>query len=240
MKKFAIITDTHFEEKFPIENGADAKENWEIILNDVLKRKINHIVFTGDIGTEESNKWFFESLKKYDISYNVILGNHDTFSSAVKYYNPGLPEDRNELYYSIEENNHKYIFLDSSTNIISQPQLEWLRENIITDKNIIILIHHPVLETGTTVQREYPLSESEKLKNILKQNGKKINIFCGHLHLNDERIEGNINQFVTPSACYQAKRNSATSEKDNINFGYRIVEINNGNVSSEVIMFDKE
>lgn len=240
MKKFAIITDTHFEEKFPIENGADAKGNWEIILNDVLKKEINHIVFTGDIGTEESNKWFFDSLKKNDFNYNVILGNHDKFSTAVKYYNPDLPESRNELYYSIEENNHKYIFLDSSTNIISPTQLEWLRENIFTDKSIILFIHHPVLETGTTVQIEYPLYESEKLKNILIQTGKKINIFCGHLHLNDERSEGNINQFVTPSACYQAKRNSATTEKDNINFGYRIVEINNDKVSSEVVMYNRE
>ncbi|OGU34754.1 MAG: hypothetical protein A2068_05345 [Ignavibacteria bacterium GWB2_35_6b] len=240
MKKFAVITDTHFEEQFPIENGADAKKNWEIILKDVLKREINHIVFNGDIGTEESNKWFFDSLKKYDINYNVILGNHDTFSSAIKHYNPGLPENRNELYYSIEESNHKYIFLDSSTNIISPIQLEWLRENIITNKNIVLFIHHPVLETGATPQREYPLYESDKLKNMLTQTGKEINIFCGHLHLNDERSEGNINQFVTPSACYQAKRNSATTEKDNINFGYRVVEINNGIVSSEVIMFKKE
>ena len=240
MKKFAIITDTHFEEKFPIENGSNAKGNWELILNDVLKREINHIVFTGDIGTEESNKWFFESLKKYDISFNVILGNHDTFSSAIKYYNPGIPEDSNELYYSIEENNYKYIFLDSSTSIISPPQLEWLGENIITDKNIILFIHHPVLETGATPQREYPLYESDKLKKVLAQTGKEINIFCGHLHLNDERREGNINQFVTPSACYQAKRNSATTEKDNINFGYRVVEIKKEKIKSEVIMFDKE
>lgn len=240
MKKLAHITDTHFDEQFPIENGVNAKENWEIILNDVLKRGIDYIVFTGDIGTEESNRWFFESIKKYNLDYHVILGNHDTFSSAIKHYNPGIPEDRNELYYSTEDEKHKYIFLDSSTNIISPVQLEWLSENIVTEKNIILFIHHPVLETGATPQREYPLYESDKLKQELNKTGKEINIFCGHLHLNDERSEGNINQFVTPSACYQAKRNSATSEKDNINFGYRIVEIHNGKVSSEVIMFNKK
>lgn len=42
--------------------------------------------------------------------------------------------------------------------------------------------------------------------------GKEVNISFGHIHSEDEKVEGNIKEFVTPSACYQAKGDSEVVE----------------------------
>jgi 3',5'-cyclic-AMP phosphodiesterase len=236
MKRIAHITDLHLDEQFPIENGVRARENWKLILKDVMARQIDELVFTGDIGTTDSNQWFFASIKKHQLTFNVTLGNHDTFAEANKFYNPGLPKGQNELYYTNEDKFFKYLFLDTSTSKVSKLQFEWLKRSIDTNKKIIVFIHHPILETNTTPQKEYPLEGAEMVKAELLKLKREVYLFCGHLHFDDKQTEGNITQFVTPAACFQAKKHSATTEKDNISFGYRILELDEDKISNSVIM----
>jgi Icc protein len=240
VRKIAHITDLHLEESFPIKHGVRAKENWELILNNLADKKIQDVIFTGDIGSQGSNEWFFNSVNKYGINLKVTLGNHDVFSQTMKYYKIELPKERKELFYSHEDNYFKYIYLDTSLNKISQFQFSWFLKNLKTNKKLMLFIHHPILETNSTPQKEYPLEGSEKIKDELLQFNKDVYIFCGHLHIRDERTEGNITQFITPAACYQIKKYSNTTEKDNISFGYRVIEINNSELSSEVIMFNPD
>ncbi|MBK7884551.1 MAG: hypothetical protein IPJ81_12770 [Chitinophagaceae bacterium] len=44
-KTIAYITDIHLDEKFPMDNGVDARGNWNIILADINKRQIDEVVF---------------------------------------------------------------------------------------------------------------------------------------------------------------------------------------------------
>ncbi len=233
----AHVTDLHLDEIFPIELGVKAKENWEIILKDISKRQITEVVFTGDIGTYESNQWFFDSLKDYHFDFKIVLGNHDLFSEVLNYYVINLPNNQKELYYFHEDEFNKYLYLDSSLAVLSNAQFNWFLQQLITDKKIVLFIHHPILETGTTPQREYPLKECEKIRDILLRHKNEVYVFCGHLHFNDVQKEKNITQILTPAACYQVKRHSQTTEADNINFGYRIIKINKNNISTEVVMF---
>ncbi len=101
-------------------------------------------------------------------------------------------------------------------------------------------MHHPILETGTTTQKYYPLAGSEKIKIDLLNVPNPVNIFCGHLHVVDFQNERNIFQYVSPSACYQMKKYSKTTEKDNINFGYRTIEFAQDRIKTEIIMFMKD
>ncbi len=59
----AYITDIHFDEQFPIEQGANPYKNWEIILNDIKSRGISEIIFGGDIGSSSAHFFFFNSFK---------------------------------------------------------------------------------------------------------------------------------------------------------------------------------
>lgn len=237
-RKIAHITDLHLEEKPLIEFEVRAKENWETILNSVKENGINDVIFTGDIGTHESNRWFFNSVKDQKLNFKIILGNHDLLSEAKKYYDFDFPDDRKELYYSEEDEYAKYLFLDSSSGQIDSVQLGWLRKELQCNKRILLFIHHPILDTGTTPQREFPLKGSEKIKNALLEYTNEIYIFCGHLHLDDVQKEKNLTQWVTPAASYPLKKYSETTERDNLSFGYRIIEIEKDSINTKTVMFD--
>ena len=236
MHQIAYITDIHLDEKFTLDEGVDARKNWLIILEDVKSRGISQIIFGGDIGTPESNSWFFNSLKEFDLS--ITLGNHDSFEEAVKYFNPGLPEGQKALYYAMESEFLKLIFLDSSTGRIDDAQFQWFKRSLDTSKPIILFIHHPILETGTTPQREFPWESPQQLKEELLKISNPLTIFCGHLHLMSEVTESNMTQFVTPSASVQIKPHSEKTEIEGVNFGYRIITTDGEKISNEIIWLE--
>ena len=158
--KIAYITDIHLDEQFPIDQGVNRRINWKTILKDISSKKIDKVIFGGDIGEKSSNQWFFESLENYNIS--ISLGNHDYFSEVIKYYSNGVDKKQNELYYSEESTFYKCIFLDSSSGSISQNQIDWLKKELTINKKIIIFIHHPILAVDSEVDRRFSLKERKK------------------------------------------------------------------------------
>lgn len=239
-KRIAHITDLHLDEAFTRDNGADARKNWERIIEDIVEKGITNVVFGGDIGSPDSNGWFFDQAMKKGINLKLVLGNHDLYSHAINYFQTGH-NDREELYYSEDDDpDFRYIYLDTSLQAISQVQLEWLQQELKTPKKILLFLHHPVLQTGTTPQKEYPLKGSEAIKSALLDVKNEVYIFCGHLHLIDERTEANITQYVSPAASYQLSKQSETTQLDTIRFGYRIIELEKSGLTSEVILFDAE
>lgn len=236
MKQIAYITDIHLDEAFPIEHGVDARRNWNLILEDIASKNIDEIIFGGDIGKRESNQWFFNSVKNFKV--HVILGNHDFFSEVNKHYKSDFSSSDNELCYSCEGPSFKYVYLDSSSAEISQSQFNWLKSEIKTDKKVLLLIHHPVLEIETAIDRLYPLKGREEIKALLHGSKCEIIVMCGHYHTTDERVEGNIRQIVTPAGSYQIKKNTDTIQVINDTFGYRIINIHNDEITTKLMLYE--
>lgn len=234
MKHIAYVTDIHLDEAFPIENGVDARKNWLRILEDISYRGIVEVIFGGDIGEAKANPWFFESLKPFNLK--ITLGNHDTFSEAIKHYDNKYLEEKKELYYSYENEFLKYIYLDSSAGEISPMQLNWLHAELLTTKKILIFIHHPVLEVNVVVDKLYPLKNREEVKSVLKNVKNDIIVFCGHYHTTDDKKERNIQQLVTLAASYQIKKGTDTVNVENNTFGYRILNIEEDRVQTELVV----
>ena len=237
-KRIAYITDIHLDEQFAKDHGVDARQNWNIILKDVDDKEIDEIIFGGDIGAKEANAWFFSTLDKYQLS--VTLGNHDSFEEATKHFSKGIKNPVNELYYSSEDDHYKYIFLDTSKEIISQHQLDWLSGELDSAKHILLFIHHPVLPVYSEMDNIYPLKDREKLETLLLESKKRITIFCGHYHFEDCSHLENITQFITPSASIQVEKIIGQIKFNPNTFGYRIIELTNDNLNTELILFDKD
>ncbi|MBN8643404.1 MAG: metallophosphoesterase family protein [Flavobacteriales bacterium] len=234
MKKIAFITDVHLGEQFPIENNVDPKENFEKVLADISKRGINELIFGGDIGDASAHDFFFESVKPFTVDF--IIGNHDKFNEVKKHLNKEINVE--ELYYTKEDNDYKYIFLDTSSEEISKAQLEWLEVEIISTKKIVFFIHHPIIKIETPVDQLYPLKNRDELKSILIKSKKECSVFCGHYHMNDETKFKNINQTITQSLSFQIVKNAEEIEIDNSNFGYRILVFHNDRIETEIIRFE--
>lgn len=237
--KIALITDLHAEETWVSDQDVSPWDNWKIILDDIESKGIEEAIFLGDIGAPTSHQKFFDSLEERPFEYKVILGNHEDFDKVVQTKRPADIQNRKAWYWSEEGASFKSIFLDTSTDAISATQLKWLEAELQTDKSIMLFVHHPILPTHTTPHLEFPLEGDQAIHELLKKHTKPVHIFCGHLHLDDERVDGHITQSVTPSASIQIKRHSEKAEVENIGFAYRLLDIQSDQIDSEVIWFEK-
>lgn len=235
MKQIAYITDTHLDEEFPKKQGVDARENWRRILKDIESRNLDQVIFGGDIGTSGSHEWFFESIKSFDV--HVVLGNHDSYAAVMRYYKKWAGTGE-ALYYAFEDESIKYIFLDSSSAELGQEQFDWLKDQLKTEKNILLTIHHPVLKIDTPVDRSYPLHGREEIGNLLHASQCDIVILCGHYHTTDEQVEGNIKQITTLAASYQIKQHIEETEVMTNTFGYRIITVDEAKIATELFLFE--
>jgi len=233
-KKIAYVTDIHLDEKFPKDQGVDTRKNWTRILSDISSRGIDEIIFGGDIGEKTANKWFFESLRNYSIA--ITLGNHDYYSEVIKHYNFEVVEKQSELYYSQECDYYKYIFLDSSSGSISQEQFNWFKKELLTIKNIILFIHHPILAIDAEVDNRFALKERNRIKTKLLNLENDVIIFCGHYHFEDESNNDNIRQYTTPASSYQVEKIPNEIKVNNDTFGYRIIELNEKGIYIVLVM----
>ncbi|HAX47452.1 MAG TPA: metallophosphoesterase [Ignavibacteria bacterium] len=238
MKTTAFITDIHFAEDDVSGLGVNQEKNWRIILDDITQRgDIDEIIFGGDIGSAAAHDMFFASLNNCGIGYKVILGNHDTFEDVRKHIQT-VSESDNELFYSYDDAGFRYIFLDTSTSSFSTDQLNRLKEKIVTELPITIFIHHPVLRVDSIVDKLYSLKGRDEIKSLLRSAKNEITIFCGHLHNEDTAEEGNIRQYLTPSASYQALKHTEDIITDINEFGYRIIKFGK-EIHTEIIKFEK-
>lgn len=234
MKKIAFISDIHFDEQFPADCGVDAKKNWERIIADLKSKNITEIIFGGDIGSPTAHPYLTRTLADFSVKY--ILGNHDEFAHVSKFYNPCNCTD--ELYYSSADAYYKYLFLDSSSEKISEKQLEWIRAELQEEKPFVVFIHHPIIEVKTAVDVMFPLLNRDIVKTLFKSIHQPVTLFCGHYHMNDEQRENNIRQIITPASSYLIEKETKNTTGLTINntaFGYRIIEFDKHNIKTEVV-----
>ena len=237
MKLIAIVTDLHLGEDFPKEHGVDAAQRWNRIFQDIQKRNVNQIVINGDIGDKPSNFVFFNELKFVGIPFTLTLGNHDFYEEAIKYfYRSNLNNDA-ALYYSEEDEENKFIYLDTLTAHLSDHQLNWLEQQLLTPKKVFLFLHHPVLPINTAVDNLYPLQNREALATILFKQHKEIIVCCGHYHMEHDQIVNNVRQLVTPAASVQIQHHPESVIIDTSRFGYRLLLIRNNTIQTEIVWF---
>jgi 3',5'-cyclic AMP phosphodiesterase CpdA len=234
MKRIAFISDIHLNEQFPVDHGIDSKRNWERVLEDLKSKNIDDIIYGGDIGDHTAHQWFFETIKPFRLK--LILGNHDHFQQVSNHFRAG--NDPDELYYQFEDTSHTYLFLDSSSGIISSKQLQWLTGELQTNKKILLFVHHPVIGINTPVDRLYPLKNREEVKLILKNSSNEVTLFCGHYHMNDEVIEDNIRQIITQASSYQIVKVADNLQIDHSRFGYRMIDVDSNHISTTCVNFE--
>jgi len=232
----AFVTDMHLFEKLPTD--VDQQSNWQRVLRDVSDKRPDRVVIGGDISEADHYGPFFGSVRDCADNIHVIPGNHDSTARLLLHFpNPETP-DLGELYYSFGDDNFLYLFLDSSSGRISEPQLRWVREKLEDNQHkILLFIHHPVYEIDSYVDRKYPLENRDELRAILENQEREVFIFCGHNHCEDETGSGAISQYATPAVSYQVEKGTEQLMANADYFGYRWITLENGNVKSEIIKF---
>jgi 3',5'-cyclic-AMP phosphodiesterase len=238
MTRIAHITDIHIEHQFPKQHGVDAIQNWELLLADVKKRKVDFLVFGGDIGETSMFPYFFESLNRIGIPYHLVLGNHDKYAEVKSHLKLNNSLNENELFYTFQDDDHQFFVLDSSIGKLSNLQQDWfLSELAQTHLMPVVFVHHPFLPFSTRVDIDFPLLKRKSLVKKIKKINHQVVLICGHYHTDSHIIQNNINQYVTPSGAFQILQNTDTIQVDPNDFGYRLIQIEKGQVLTEIIRF---
>ncbi|MGV3527731.1 MAG: metallophosphoesterase family protein [Flavisolibacter sp.] len=230
----AFISDLHIDDEVSAGANAYPRPNLEKVLADIKRRNVSHIIIGGDLGDASALPWLFDQLKDFRVEF--ILGNHDHYAAAAPFLLQHSGK-QNELFYSFDEDDYRYIFLDSSSETVSDAQLDWLPQQLATELQILIFIHHPVLRINSAVDSLYPLKNRQSIEAVLRQSEKSISLFCGHCHTADFKTDGNIRQYVTPSISFQAQQSTADLQFDNSRFGYSIIELGDS-VELNVVWFN--
>ena len=232
IKKIAHITDLHLDEEFPFKDNISARKRFEKILTSIKDEGINHVVCTGDIGENRGIQYFFDNVRKMELS--IALGNHDSFIRISEHYNKGADYNSKKIYRSELSDHFKLIYLDSSSNIIDYKQLQWLKKELITSNPIIIFIHHPIIGLNLKVDEIGSLKNRKEITKILLQVPNKITVYCGHYHMESTITYKNISQFITPAVAFQIDKNTSKIKINTTISGYRIIRQEKDKLSSEV------
>ncbi len=233
--RIAQITDLHLDEEFPRKNGVLTRKRFDKVLEDLSKKDIDEVICTGDIGENDGIHYFFNQLKPYKLT--ITLGNHDSYSEISKYYSKGARSSFEKFYMSSERKYHKLLFLDSSAEYVDVAQLNWLEQELISSKPLVIFMHHPVIGLGLKLDEIAALQNRDQVFSIMNRSPSEINLFSGHYHLESNKSKGNITQYITPAVCFQMEKDPDQVEINSQVFGYRIIELGEGYINSEVRLF---
>jgi|SRR5215475_11055843 len=245
----AHFTDTHLGQKLVMggaiagdemrydENPEEHQNHLRSVLDSISRRGISDVIFGGDIGTNKSALGFFELLNGYNFTTSIVLGNHDTYSNIAQYCGVGGNTIQGKLCFSHDDGHLKRIFLDSSDNTVGDDQLVWLARELNGASKIALFLHHPILEIDTPLERSgASLRDRDKIKVLLANTNCEVSVFCGHYHMIDEAREGSIRQFVTPAVSYQIIKQADRLRVDTGTFGYRILEIDGAEITTEIVL----
>jgi alkaline phosphatase len=88
-------------------------------------------------------------------------------------------------------NGFRLITLDTNENVaagsvgkISQTQLDWLAEQLETERPVIVFSHHSLVRTPKGKGWITNLYQAEKLMSVLEKNGNVVAMFSGHRAVN--------------------------------------------------------
>lgn len=233
MTLLAQITDLHLDQAVPELQHLDARARTLAVLDELHRQEITELLVTGDIAeTRSGAEWFLEQLAQRGFQAHLILGNHDLAEVFIEKGRVGHPQ----AYFALEQDGFRLLFMDSASYRVDPAQLAWLTAELAqATQEILIFIHHPVLDCGQTLMdQRYPLKNRDQVLECLVQSQRKITLFCGHYHTEACLEQGLIRQYVTPAVLYQLKKYSTGLETEHETPGYRLLKLENGIYTTEV------
>jgi Icc protein len=199
----AYITDIHADKadtKKDVGNNVIYPSNYRKCLEEVLAQKTDLVIATGD-NTEKGKPSYYQDLKSLTNGRNVIWvkGNHDSSDFQIL---------SAKNYYYVDFQNWRIIVLDSmeqfgsSTGILDDTQINFLKDSLNTDKNMIVAMHHPPFfyNSRENIYTRDKIALYDSFFSALTPNVKYV--LTGHWH---HQIEAEINgvQYLTEKALTQ-------------------------------------
>jgi predicted MPP superfamily phosphohydrolase len=212
-----FVTDIHagLEPTKKKGSGIIAPADFEKNLTTALKsmKDEDYVIALGDnIDQRGDCQKYADKLKEITKGYDMlwVKGNHDKDAC--------FPFLSSELQYYIDKNGWRIIVVNNSywypkdqrnkgkdnIGFIEQPQIDWLKNALNTDKKVLIAMHIPMFNDNGdgksfTLRKDYV-----DFKKMLEEHGNVKYVFSGHYHNDNWHMEENgINYYILPSVSQQ-------------------------------------
>ncbi|PWJ53908.1 calcineurin-like phosphoesterase family protein [Dyadobacter jejuensis] len=228
----------HFQTGQP----TNPNESFEKIIQAAKTSKVDLLALPGDLfsfPSEAAIEWAYKQLSESGIKYQYAAGNHDWHyegmdGSSVDLRKQWCESRLKPLYQggnplmSVNEiNGIRFVMLDNSTYEILPEQLQFFREQVASEKPLVLFVHIPLYAPGRSmgfgcgnpqwgweadhgyeVERRHRWPKSGHTRTTMDFHrevflaSKMLGIFAGHTHQQSLDVVNGIPQFVTaPNAA---------------------------------------
>lgn len=215
----AHLCDIHIEANGGKADGVDVTGKFEAVLRMIgAAPGIGLIVVGGDLCRWFGVKSIYIDIKRkldaVGVPYLCIPGNHDDPALMREIFGPvgetcGCVLESGGAVLDLRQ--YRLLFMDSSAQVVSEQQREWLlSQNGKSDRDIILFMHHPPVLCGCRfMDNTYPLLNVRDMGILLEKCGRIRLIFCGHYHTELTLVRSGYTLFLTPSTYFQIDTHSA-------------------------------
>ena len=218
MSGFLHLSDFHLvEDETTSSRAFNAKFILKNTIDKILGKKENFgnldgVIITGDISDDGSTASYsdaYDILKELHLPLLAIPGNHDLRQPMMSYFAKDIDIQSSEFFDWIYETSDTVVIgLDTLVEgqkygMLRSKSLNLLFKNLSqpSEKNIILAIHHPPINTGIPFMDEIGLKNSSELAECLDAADQPIRILCGHVHGIYQGTLGIHSVVTAPSTC---------------------------------------
>ena len=218
MSNFLHLSDFHLvEDKTASSRAFNAKYILKNTVDKILGKKedfgnLDGVIITGDISDDGSTASYsdaYDILKELNLPLLAIPGNHDLRQPMMHYFAKDTAIKSSEFFDWVYETSDTVVIgLDTLVEgqkygMLRSESLNLLFKNLNqpNEKNIILAIHHPPINTGIPFMDEIGLKNSIELSECLDAAGQPIRILCGHVHGIYQGTLGIHSVVTAPSTC---------------------------------------
>ena len=227
MSGFLHLSDFHLvEDETLLSRAFNAKYILKNTIDKIVDKKkdfgnLEGVIITGDVSDDGSTTSYsdaYDILKELHLPLLAIPGNHDMREPMMEYFAQDTNIQSSEfLDWVYETSDTVIIGLDTLVEgqkygMLRSESLNLLIENLRgpTEKNIILAIHHPPINTGIHFMDEIGLKNSDELSECLDAAKQPIRILCGHVHGIYQGTLGIHSVVTAPSTCTRFSFNKRT------------------------------
>ena len=218
MSGFLHLSDFHLvEDETASSRAFNAKYILKNTVDKILGKKedfgnLDGVIITGDISDDGSTASYsdaYDILKELNLPLLAIPGNHDLRQPMMSYFAKDIDIQSSEFFDWIYETSDTVVIgLDTLVEgqkygMLRSKSLNLLFKNLRqpSEKNIILAIHHPPINTGIPFMDEIGLKNSSELAECLDAADQPIRILCGHVHGIYQGTLGIHSVVTAPSTC---------------------------------------
>jgi Icc protein len=228
------ITDTHL---FAHAEGELVGMNCDEGLRDVLalvranESAAEALLFTGDASQDNSTESYVRleaALSSLGLPQYWIPGNHDEQHLLEQVIGPRHPCG----HASFTTGQWRVIMLDSSVpdqvyGCLAAAELQYLREQLqaAPEPHVLVCLHHNPVPVAAAWLQHHCLKNADDLFTVLDADSRIRVVMFGHIHHELDVRRGNVRYLGSPSTCVQFHPSSSDFALDDLNPGYRWLEL---------------